>query len=98
MSWKGLEQLLDVLAKIDDGDELIFSADEGGVWQINVDWNQLLPVYLAVLAVTATADEYADRILGVVNSSDVRHERDRWLEQAIVMGSPDQAAAIRRAS
>ncbi len=66
------EILLGLLAYIDEcNDDVIFYADEGGSWQVGVDWERVLPPWFRVLSATATPGEYAERI-----SSLLEHHYD----------------------
>jgi hypothetical protein len=48
-------------------DDVIFFADEGGSWQVGVDWAKVLPVWFKVLSATAEPEEYAERITGLLS-------------------------------
>ena len=54
------ELLLAVLRRIDeDSDSVIFFADEGGVWQVGVDWRPALEAYFQCLAESSSGEEFA---------------------------------------
>jgi len=48
-------------------DDVIFFADEGGSWQVGVDWAKVLPVWFRVLSATAGPEEYAGRITDLLS-------------------------------
>src|ERR1700722_5133781 len=51
---EAFELLLALLRHVDAcEDDVIFFADEGGSWQVGVDWNSVLPAYFRCLADTA---------------------------------------------
>ena len=70
-----MDILLGLLNHMDQGhDDIIFFADEGGSWQVGVDWPKVLPVWFKVLSVTAEPEEwdrwqYRSRIRAVSESS-----------------------------
>ncbi len=54
--------LFGLLDYIDEcNDDVIFFADEGGAWQVGVDWERVLPPWFRVLSATAPSEEYAER-------------------------------------
>ena len=56
----GFELLFPLLRKLDEEpDDIIFFADEGGLWQVGVEWESVLPAYFRSLAALATPEEYA---------------------------------------
>ena len=60
---EAMDVLFGLLNHIDKGnDDVIFFADEGGSWQVGVDWARVLPVWFKVLSATAEPEEYAGRI------------------------------------
>jgi hypothetical protein len=53
-----LETLMDLMRKIDDGEEVVYFTDEAGSWQVGVVWERVLPAYFKCLARTATENEF----------------------------------------
>jgi hypothetical protein len=74
-------------------DDIIFFADEAGAWQVGVDWEKLLPSWFKVLSATAKPDEYAKRVVDLLNSH-CDHERPKMLPVARKLASPAQARAL----
>ncbi len=65
---EAMDALFGLLDHIDKGnDDVIFFADEGGSWQVGVDWPKVLPVWFKVLSATAEPEEYAKRILAMLS-------------------------------
>jgi hypothetical protein len=65
---EAMDILFGLLDHIDKGnDDVIFFADEGGSWQVGVDWAKVLPVWFKVLSVTAEPEEYAERIKALLS-------------------------------
>ena len=60
---EAFEILFGLLDYIDEAnDDVIFFADDGGSWELGIDWRQVLPPYFKVLSVAATPEEYASRV------------------------------------
>ena len=65
---EAMDILFGLLNHIDKGhDDVIFFADEGGSWQVGVDWDKVLPVWFKVLSATAEPEEYAERITALLS-------------------------------
>jgi hypothetical protein len=83
--------LLDYIDQCND--DVIFFADEGGSWQVGVDWVNVLPPWFRVLSLTATPEEYAKKI-----TSLIRHHCDCDLEKMLATASqlatPEQREAL----
>lgn len=62
-SREAFDVLFGLLDHIDEcHDDVIFFADEGGAWQVGVDWARVLPSWFRALSATAAPSEYAERI------------------------------------
>jgi len=91
---QGMDILFGLLDHVDKGlDDVIFFADEGGSWQVGVDWEKVLPVWFKVLSASAEPQEYATRIATVL-SSHYSHGRDKMLAIARGTANPDQRTAL----
>ncbi|MCP5519916.1 MAG: hypothetical protein H7A46_00040 [Verrucomicrobiales bacterium] len=77
-------------------DDVIFFADEGGSWQVGVDWDNVLPPWFKVLSATATPEEYAERILELL-SNHYRYGHDKMLVIARRQATPAQRQAMAKA-
>jgi hypothetical protein len=65
---EAMDILFGLLSHIDEGrDDIIFFADEGGSWQVGVDWARVLPAWLKVLSATAGPEEFAVRITSLLS-------------------------------
>ncbi len=90
-----IELLLGLLRYIDEcHDDVIFFADEGGSWQVGVDWARVLPALLLCLSRTTEPDEYARRVVEVVDEFD-GHGRGKHLAAARRLGTSAQRKALR---
>ena len=89
-----MDTLFGLLDHIDEClDDVIFFADEGGSWQVAVDWAKVLPVWFKVLSATAEPNEYAQRITAMI-SRHYSYGRDKMLALARRTGTPDQRKAL----
>lgn len=91
---EAMDVLFGLLTHIDKcQDDVIFFADEGGSWQVGVDWARVLPVWFEVLSATAEPEEYAERITALL-SCHYRYGRDKMLEIARRTGTTLQRKAL----
>jgi len=91
---EAMDILFALLSHIDKGnDDVIFFADEGGSWQVGVDWVKVLPAYFKVLSATAGPKDYAERISAVV-SRHYSYGRDKMLTHARRTATPEQRKAL----
>jgi len=87
---EGFAILFSLLRKIDeDQDEILFFADDGGLWEFGIDWRGMLPVWFRCLAATSGPDDYAREVTAAIR--DFAHEDRNWLlPRARRAGTPDQ--------
>lgn len=91
---EAFELLFDLLRRIDDGgDDIIFLADEAGSWQVGVDWDEVIPAWSACLSQTVEPEEYARRLVSVVDEFE-DFSRDKHLTAAKKVGSAAHREAI----
>ena len=91
---RGTDILFSLLNHIDKGhDDVIFFADEGGSWQVGVDWAKVLPLWFKVLAATAEPEEYAERITALL-SCHYSYGRDKMLAIARRIATTHQRKAL----
>ena len=89
-----MDILFGLLDHIDEClDDVIFFADEGGSWQVGVDWAKVLPVWFKVLSVTAQPEDYARRIITLL-SDHYSHGRAKMLPIAHRSATPAQRKAL----
>jgi len=77
-----------------DPDRIVFFADEGGAWQVDVAWADVLKAWFHCLAATATPGDYARKVVDVIDEFD-RHNRARHLATARRAATQPQRAALR---
>ena len=91
---EGMDILFGLLDHIDKGlEDVVFFADEGGSWQVGVDWTNVLPAWFKVLSATANPEEYARRITTLI-SRHYHYRRDQMLAIARRNATPPQRKAL----
>jgi len=91
---EGFDLLLSLLRHIDQGnDDVVFFADEGGSWQVGVDWRKVLPAYFKCLAASAEPDEFARLALGAIGDF-ADYDRGKGITHARRFASKQQKAAL----
>ena len=91
---EAMDILFGLLNHIDKGhDDIIFFADEGGSWQVGVDWARVLPAWFRVLSATAEPEDYAERITGLL-SRHYGYGRDKMLAIAHRAATTHQRKAL----
>lgn len=92
---EALDMLIGLLRHVDKGnDDIVFFADEGGSWQVGVDWKKVLPVWFTCLAATAGPEEYAREARRAVDDF-VGHRREDFLATARAKATPEQRELLR---
>jgi hypothetical protein len=95
--YEALGLLLGLLGSVDEGnDDIVFWADEGGAYEVGVDWKKVLPMWFQALATIAQPEEYAREALAAINFDSFY--RDRHLQEARKAASPAQRIALRQES
>jgi hypothetical protein len=93
---EAMDILFGLLDHVDEClDDVIFFADEGGSWQVGVDWVKVLPVWFKVLSATTEPSEYAARITSLLGRH-YNYGRDKMIGIARRTATLDQRKAIRR--
>ncbi len=86
--------LFGLLDAIDEcNDDIIFFADEGGAWQVSVDWDEVLPPWFIVLSATTAPDEYAERICKLLKHH-YNYGSEKMLVVARKTATPEQRIAL----
>jgi len=89
-----MDVLFGLLNQIDDEpDKILFFADEGGSWQVAVDWARVLPAWFKVLSATAEPEEYAERITTLL-SAHYHYGREKMLVIARRIATADERNAL----
>jgi len=91
---EAMDILFGLLDHIDEcRDDVIFFADEGGSWQVGVDWKRVLPAWFKVLSITASPEDFAKRITTLL-SHHYSYGRDQMLAIARQIATPEQCKAL----
>jgi hypothetical protein len=91
---QAFELLFGLLRHIDEGhDDVIFFADEGGSWQLGVDWRSVFAAYFRCLAETATAADFATTVDQTI-AGFAEHDRPQHLRTAQALASAAQRATL----
>ena len=95
---EAIELILGLFRYIDEGHgDVIFFADEGGSWQVGVDWAKVLPALFRCLSQTVGPDEYARCVVEVVDEFEKRNRREH-LAVALKLGTAAQREALQVAT
>jgi hypothetical protein len=91
---EAMDILFRLLDRIDEcNDDIIFFADEGGSWQVGVDWPRVLPVWFKIRAAIDEPEDFARRIMALI-SHHYRYGRDKMLPIARRIATPQQRKAL----
>jgi hypothetical protein len=91
---QAFEIIFSLLSKIDEGtDDILFFADEGGSWEVGVDWENVLPAWFKVLSATVGPSEYAQGITTVLKRH-YKHGRVKLFAVARKIATPAQRQAL----
>ncbi len=91
---EAFELLLGLLRRIDKGDDVIFFADEGGSWQVGVNWRVALPAYFQCLASAAAPEDFAREVDRAIKDFG-EYDRPSHLTAARRVASAEQKKALR---
>ena len=92
---EAFDLLFGLLRHVDEGhDDVVFFADEGGSYEVGVDWKAVLPGDFAALAGTSTPGEYAGAARSVIKDF-VDYDHVRYLKAARAAASSAQKNALR---
>lgn len=90
---EALGLLIGLLRDVDDDNDIVFWADEGGSWQVGIDWKEIMTFWFKALAATAEPAEFAQAATNAVNGI-YGLEREQYLRLARKHASPDQRKAL----
>lgn len=91
------DALFGLMDCINRGEDIVFFADEGGSWQVGVDWKEILPAWFKVLAATAEPEEFAERVPTVLDRH-YRWGREEMIAIALKIATPAQRRALEGAA
>lgn len=85
--------IIGLLHEVDDDNDIAFWADEGGSWQVGIDWKELVTYWLKALAATAAPTDYARAVTDAINKF-YGEERERYFRLARKHATPEQRRAL----
>lgn len=90
---EAFDLLFDLLEKVDEGEEIVFWADEGGSYEVDPGWREVLPRYFVCLSQEVEPSEYVARVLNALEYG-FNFERDLYLQSARDAATPAQREAL----
>lgn len=91
---EGMSVLFELLRRIDEGyDDMVFFADEAGSWQVDVDWDKVLPTWFRCLSETAEPNEFTKEAVKIIEYF-VEYDREKFLAVAHKKAKPEQRKAL----
>jgi hypothetical protein len=88
------ETIFDLLRHIDDGrDDVVFFADEGGSWQVGVEWDKVFPAWFHCLSRAAGPEDFARLVVETVDAFE-KHDRNRHIACARKLATIDQRRVL----
>lgn len=91
------EIIFDLLRSINAcNDDIVFFADEGGAWQVGVDWAKVFPAWFRCLSRTSAHEEFAQAVVKAVDDFE-HYARDTHFATARKWGTSEQRRALAEA-
>jgi hypothetical protein len=92
---EAFELLFALLRRLDrDPESVVFFADEGGSWQVGVDWRAAMPAYFRCLADYTPAEHFAREVdRAIADFAD--YDRPKHLATARRVANAEQRVALR---
>jgi hypothetical protein len=85
-----------LLRSVDEGDDdIVFFADEGGLWLFGIDWPAVMGAWFKCLSQSFDPAEYARRVIGTIEEFD-RARRAEHIEAALRLATAPQREALER--
>ncbi len=79
---EAFDTIFALLRHIDEGnDDVVFVADEGGSWQVGVDWGKVVPAWFRCLSKSAEPSEFASAVVATVDGFE-EYSRDAYFAAA----------------
>jgi hypothetical protein len=92
---EAFELLFKLLRCLDrDPDSVVFFADEGGSWQVGVDWRAALPAYFRCLADGTPAEDFVREVDRAIRDF-AHYDRPKHLAAAQRVANAEQRVALR---
>lgn len=94
---QAMETLFKLLNALDEGEEIVFFADEGGSWQVYLEWKKVLSTYFQCLSTTSKADDYAKKAIAVINDF-VHYDKKKFITLARKNTTAEQRKSLKELS
>jgi hypothetical protein len=91
---EALELLFDLLFKIEQDALIVFFGDEPGSFQVDADYDGLMPVYFRALSKTAKPSEYALIVRTIIGKLGLDYNRREHVEAAKLAATLEQRKAL----
>ena len=92
---EAFELLFALLRRLDrDPDSVVFFADEGGSWQVGVDWRAALPAYFRCLADGTPAEDFVREVDRAIRDF-AHYDQPKHLAAARRVANAEQRVALR---
>ena len=83
-----------LLRHVDEGnDDIVFFADEGGSWQVGVDWRKVFPAWFGCLSQSAKPEDFANSVVITVDAFE-EHSRGTYFTAAKRIATASQGKAL----
>ena len=77
-----------MLRHIDEGnDDVVFVADEGGSWQVGVDWGKVVPAWFRCLSKSAEPSEFASVVVTTIVDLDSAEDEEEWERRVMALAA-----------
>jgi hypothetical protein len=91
---QGFEIIFNLLQYIDEGnDDVVFFADEGGSWQVGVDWERVIPAWIQCVSQTIKPEEFGPFVVKTIDTFD-KYNRVRHLTIARKLSTAAQRKSL----
>jgi hypothetical protein len=91
---EAFDTIFALLRHIDEGnDDVVFFADEGGSWQVGVDWRKVFPAWFRCLSKSAEPSEFASAVVATVDGFE-EYSRDTYFAAARKIATAEQRKAL----
>jgi hypothetical protein len=95
---EAFDSIFELLRQINRGDDtIVFFADEGGAWQVGVEWKSVVPAWSQCLATFETPEACATRTLKLIGEF-AAYERDKLMKSATKVLPDEHARALTQAT
>ncbi len=90
---EAFDTIFALLQHIDEGnDDVVFFADEGGSWQVGVDWRKVFPAWFRCLSKSADPSEFASAVTTMDGFEEC--SRDTYFAVARKIATAEQRKAL----